>query len=391
MREKNLMKIGMITHYMPPHNGGIERVAEQLAAAYRRRRYEVRWLASHDPAGTPRREGDQIRVPCWNGLERRLQVPLPLWGPEAWREVVRLARWADVLHVHDCLYPGSTLAALCSRFMGKPLLLSQHVGVREFGSTALNLLARTAYATLGRWVLKSASRLVFVTPAAEQMVSRLFGGYPRRARTIQNGVDTARFHPAAPQERMAARDRLGLVANRPTVLFVGRLVEQKGVPLLVRVMEASPGLQFLLVGDGPLAAQIPQAEHITWLRSVDPAQIHHCYQAADCLLLPAYGEGLPLVVQEAAASGLGILIADGESYSRPLLEQGACVAAARTPPAMGESLREIAAGHRPELGDRARRYAEQHWSFPSVIGRYVALLEELVPARHGQGVPVHES
>jgi glycosyltransferase involved in cell wall biosynthesis len=389
MKDSNFMKIGMITHYMPPHNGGIERVAEQLATAYSRRQFQVRWLASREPPDAPRQEGDRIRVPCWNGLERRLQVPLPLWGPPAYREVVRLARWADVLHVHDCLYPGSVLAALCSRLLRKPLLLSQHVGLREFGSPALNLLARAAYATLGRWTLSSASLLVFVTPAAEQMVSRLFAGYPRSACTLQNGVDTDRFRPPTPAERQSARDRLGLPSNKPTFLFVGRLVEQKGVPLLVQVMAASPPLQFLLVGDGPLAAQIPRADHITWLRSVHPEQIHHCYRAADCLWLPAYGEGLPLVVQEAAACGLAILISEGESYSEPLLKQGVCMAAARTPAAMAESLREIAAGSRPELGERARRYAEAHWSFPSMIERYVALLEELLAARQGRRVPVH--
>src|ERR1700674_3602614 len=109
------MKIGLITHYMPPHMGGIERVADMLFAAYAHRGFEVRWVASRDPAESPVREGGRVRVPCWNGLEHWLLVPVARCGLSAWREVRSLARWAYLLHVHDCLYPGSSLGLAFGR------------------------------------------------------------------------------------------------------------------------------------------------------------------------------------------------------------------------------------------------------------------------------------
>jgi glycosyltransferase involved in cell wall biosynthesis len=246
------------------------------------------------------------------------------------------------------------------------------------------MLAKAAYRTLGRLVLKGASRLVFVTPSAEKLVTALLGSYPPNGCVIPNGVDTERFHPATVAERDSARARLGLPSGRPVVLFIGRLVEQKGVELLVKVMEHVSSTQFLVVGDGPLAGSLPQGSYVTWQRFVDPQQIHECYHAADCLLLPSYGEGLPLVVQEAASCGLRILISEGESYAGPLIRQQVCAAAPRTAEAMAERLREILAGNPLHRRASGRDYAEAHWSLGTMVTGYVELLEELQTRRRGR-------
>jgi glycosyltransferase involved in cell wall biosynthesis len=370
------MKIGMITHYMPPHTGGIECVAESLFTAYADRGCEVRWIASRAPAGAVPQEGGRVRVPCCNLLEDRLGVPLPLWGPVACREVKRLATWADVLHVHDCLYPGSVLAAALGPALGTPVLLSQHVGFIHYRLAALEWAERVAYATLGRWVLRRASRLVSATPAAEAYMTALLGGHPANAVPVPNGVDTVRFHPANPRERAAARERLGLEEARPVVLFVGRLVEKKGVDLVLAASRQLPEAQFLLVGDGPLAATIPKQPHLVWRPSISADSMHECYHAADCFLLPSHGEGLPLAVQEAAACGLPIVVSEGELYSGPLAELGVCITAARSPGAIAGQVREALSAAKDGQGERARGYAEAHWSIAAMADRYLSLLEE---------------
>jgi glycosyltransferase involved in cell wall biosynthesis len=377
------MKIGLITHYMPPHNGGIERVAEMLFTAYTTRGFEVRWLASRDPGDTPPREGDRIRVPCWNGLECRLGVPVPLWGPWAWAEVRRLAHWADVLHVHDCLYPGSVLAAVLGPSLGTPVLLTQHVGFIQYRAAALRIIERLAFATLGRWVLGRACRLAFATPAAEAYVSQLLGGYPGHACTIPNGVDTDRFHPASQQERQSARRTLGLLDDAPVVLFVGRLVEKKGVNLVIETSRQLRDVQFLIIGDGPLARIVPDEPNIRWYRSMSPEQIHECYHASDCFLLPSHGEGLPVAVQEAAACGLPMVVSEGEIYTGPLSDHGICFSAPRTPEALTRRVREALVGGTAEMSARARRHAESDWSLRAMATRYIALLEAAAAKREG--------
>jgi glycosyltransferase involved in cell wall biosynthesis len=218
---------------------------------------------------------------------------------------------------------------------------------------------------------------VFVTPAAEAFVTALLGGYPRNACSIPNGIDIARFRPATPAERRAARIRFELPDDRAVILFIGRLVEQKGIDLLVEVARRLSSMHFLIVGDGPLGDRIPAGPNITWRRSIDPEQVHACYHAADCLLLPSYGEGLPLVVQEAAACGLVSIISENESYSRPLIAQQICIPAARTPDAIAERLHDLLTGGTPASSSNARSYAEAHWDVGSMVSRYVMLLEGL--------------
>jgi len=198
---------------------------------------------------------------------------------------------------------------------------------------------------------------------------------------IRNGIDTERFRPATAAERRAARADLALPADPPVALFVGRLVEQKGIPLLVEVVRRLPSVHFMVIGDGPLRSVLPAAPNVTWCRRLESGCIHKAYQAADGLFLPAHGEGLPLVVQEAAACALPILISEGERYAGPLTERGVCITSPRTADAMAERLRLMLSGKLPEVGARARSYAEAEWSWCSMVTSYIALLEELKASR----------
>lgn len=122
------LRVAQVTHYMPPHIGGVELVAESLFKVYRESGLEVRWIASRVPREAPASEESRIRVACWNGLESLLSVPLPVWGWAGIRELSRLVEWADVIHVHDCLYFGSAMAVLLARRARKQVVLSQHIG-----------------------------------------------------------------------------------------------------------------------------------------------------------------------------------------------------------------------------------------------------------------------
>lgn len=369
---------------MPPHQGGIERVAEALFAAYQREALAVRWVASRVPADAPPREGARIRVPCLNTFERRLGVPVPVWGPAAWRAVRELAEWADVLHVHDCIYPGSAMAVVLAGRRGKPVLLSQHVGFVRYSRAILNTLERLAYATLGRAVLRRARYLVFATPAAEQHVRALLGGAPPRSCSIPNGIDTERFRPGAPDERRAARARLGLPPDGRVVLFAGRLVEKKGLPIVLEVSRRMPAVRFLVVGDGPLAPLLREApENVAWRREVGPDQMPACYHAADCLLLPSHGEGLPLVVQEAMACGVPAVISQGEPFARALVDDGVSVAAPPAADAVAARVAEVLAGSTASFAALARPYALARWSARTMAASYIRVLTGLVAPAGG--------
>jgi glycosyltransferase involved in cell wall biosynthesis len=371
---------------MPPHHGGIERVAETLFLGYTRAGIDVRWVASRAPTTAPARQGQRIRVSCCNAQEQLLGVPVPLWGRQGWRELSALVNWADVLHVHDCVYPGTAFAVMLARHARKPALLSQHVGFIRYRLPLLNWAETFVYATVGRWVLRHVSWLALATPAAVQHVSALLGHAPRQASVIPNGIDTTHFRPPTADERGLARRRLGLPPNTPLVLFVGRLVEKKGIDLVAAVSRRLPTVHFLIVGDGPLRRVLGErAANVTWLPTISPERMPECYFAADCLLLPSHGEGLPLVVQEAMACGLPAVISEDEPFAVELGRLDVCALAPRTVAGMAERILSVLRESAGPLGLRARVHVESEWSAEAMVQHYVKLLHRLVPL--GTGAP----
>jgi glycosyltransferase involved in cell wall biosynthesis len=375
------LRVALVTHYMPPHIGGIELVAESLFNSYRDSGLEVRWIASRIPKQAEAAEGSRIRVACWNGLESLFSVPLPVWGWGGVKELSRLVEWADVIHVHDCLYFGSALAVLFARRSGKKVVLSQHIGMVAYDSALLNGTARMAYGTLGRAVLERASLLVYCTPTAREFVEGLLGREVDGAIVIPNGIDTRRFRPPAGDERATARRGLGLGESDRVFLFVGRLVKKKGVEIFLEVARLMPRSRFLVVGDGPLASSITDDYgNLVWKRFVPPNAMQEIYKAADLLLLPSYGEGFPLSVQEAMAAGVPVAVPSGESFARILEGEAACIPVELSAPSIAQTLEGYFKN--PELlemiSENGRALVSREWSLEVMAERYRSAISSLV-------------
>ncbi len=376
------MKVGLVTSYMPPHLGGIEQIAESLFTGYASSGIEVHWVASRVPADAPPKEGNRIRVPCFNLAEDLLGIPVPVWGSTGWGEVKQLVEWADALHVLECLYVSSAIAVILAERHGKPVVVSQNVGLVRYAFPPLNWIQGAAHATLGRAVLRHASHVVLATPAAAAHVNMLFPGGLPRVSAFPIGIDTSRFHPATEHERQAARRSLGIAPEAQVAFFAGRLVEKKGVPVVLDVCQRLTDVLFVVAGDGPLRRLVTRAPaNLRWHRTVAPSRMREYYHAADCFFLPSHGEGLPLVVQEAMACGLPVVISEDEPYAEGLVTAAVCAAAPRAPDAMARQVSEILAGADPALGQRARAYAEEHWAVGTMVARYLALFESLLAAR----------
>jgi glycosyltransferase involved in cell wall biosynthesis len=128
---------------------------------------------------------------------------------------------------------------------------------------------------------------------------------------IYHGVDLNRFRESEPAQ---VTDTDGSVV----LLFVGRLVEGKGVFDLLTAFEklkTKENVSLLVVGDGPLRAEVTTraeegktAEDIHLLGYRD--DIAAVMQDADVLVLPSYREGTPRVITEGLASGLPVIATD---------------------------------------------------------------------------------
>jgi glycosyltransferase involved in cell wall biosynthesis len=245
----------------------------------------------------------------------------------------------------------------------------------------LNGIEHLANHTLGRAVLRSATHIVFCsTNAAEEFAGLLTHGGGPKSSIIPNGIDTDRFRPPTLLEREAAREDLKLPPLARVALFVGRLVEKKGVNVLVELVKQLPSHLFLIVGDGPLRTKIPaNSKNVVWLAELAPERMAVVYKAADVFVLPSHGEGLPLSVQEAMACGLPVIVSQDEQFTSTLQSEEACIATERTAEAFHRSLNTLADDHHlsTRLRARARELAVREWSLGVMTARYEHLINEL--------------
>lgn len=366
------MRILAVTHYQPPHYGGIETVAAALVERYRRGSHEVLWLSSDLPPN-PAAAGCQ-RVPAWNFLEERLGVPYPIWHARASETVQQWVQWCDAVHLHDCLYMGSVLALWHARRLGKPTLLTQHVGPVPYRSAVLRGTQQLAYATLGLWAHRRADQVVFVSRAVLDWFRRRVG-YRRAPRFVPNGVDPSIFHFGDGGVRRAARERLGLSTESPLVAFVGRFVDKKGVLIVGQVARLHPQSLFVMIGEGPIRPSAWGLPNVV----VRPFQLQTAlrdyYWAADVLLLPSTGEGFPLVVMEAMACGTPAIVSsetfaawnDGREYflvGEPTVS--AVMGLLAEPRLMTEVFRQSVSA-----------YASAHWKWDEIAAEYLQMLRGL--------------
>lgn len=308
-----------------------------------------------------------VRVPALNAIENRLGVPYPLFGPRLVRELRRELGRADVVHAHGFLYMSSVVAL---RMSPAPRVLTEHVGHVPYDSALLDRVEAAAIATIGRSSARAADALVYINDKVRDELSRLAPA--TRLERIENGVDTDRYRPPSEGERERLRAELGW-DERPRALFVGRLVAKKGVDVALAAAAAG-GFELVVAGPGRLPAGAPP--NVTALGALPPARVAELYRAADAFLLPSRGEGFPLTVQEAMASGLPVVLAEDPAYRAHL--EGAGRGAALLPPdgpAMAEAVSRLAG----DAGARAAAagHARMQFSWHRAADAHERLYEEL--------------
>jgi glycosyltransferase involved in cell wall biosynthesis/SAM-dependent methyltransferase len=342
------LRVTVVSHYALPHIGGIEVVVDREVRALRESGCRVTLVTTDigGPGGTPQyAEGVQVeRLPAWNGLERRLGIPYPFVLPSHIPRLMSLVRECDVLHVHGAIYQLSVLAILLGKAMGKRVILTEHCGPQPHASRVATAVARLGFETLGRVTTQLSDRVTSVNGRVTTFLERL-ARTRRKSLFLPNPIDLSQFHRRSPEERRAARAKLGWGDDRPKVLFVGRLTSDKGADHLLATADPRFDLVFLGPGDPATLGPLPRPG-VVYLPPRPPAQVVDVYHAADVLVLPSLREGFPLVVQEALACGLKVVTTYDPGYL-PYLPIPGLLFCGREPEAISGAIRASLVGDGP--------------------------------------------
>jgi len=163
----------------------------------------------------------------------------------------------DFIYSRAALF--SSVAVDLAKEIRRPLLLELNAPLAgeqaKYRGGALYEMALT----VERKLVTEADAVLAVSDAVRSHALSI-GADPGRVHLFPNGIDPTRFYPA--RRDNAVRERLGL-GDGPVIGFVGGLRPWHGVEslptLLARLAERHPGVQLLLVGDGPLRGEIERA------------------------------------------------------------------------------------------------------------------------------------
>lgn len=292
----------------------------------------------------------------------------------AYRPDVVLAYW---------IFPEGMGSLLAARRLGLPCVI---------GARGSDVRVRDAFSRrLTGFTLRRCDRVVTVSEELRQQAVGVYGASADRVRTIWNGCDTQRFYVRSRDEARAA---CGLAAGSwRHILFVGRVVQAKGLVELVQAFAALAGrhedLKLTIVGDGvfmpqlrELVASLQLEERVQLPGAVEPAQVADWMNAADVLCLPSHSEGYPNVLVEALACGTPVVATDVGGAREIVDDSNGIVVPLRQPEALAAALEQVLQREwsRPALSARFGR------SWTQVAEETLRVCEQAIEdRRHGRG------
>jgi len=363
------VRVVLVSPYSLSFPGGVQAQVLGLARALRRAGHESLVLAPIDDelpdTGLPGEAvvgvGRSLAVPANGSVARLALDPRQLW-----RVRRAMADFApDVMHLHEPLAPGPTWAALA--LGGAPSIGTFHRAGDVRGAAVLGPLARLAARRL--------SMRTAVSPAAADTARRLVGG---SFAIVGNGVEAARFTDAAPS-----------ATDGPTILFVGRHEQRKGLGVLLDAfarLDPHLGAVLWVAGEGPLSEGLRRAygasARVVWLGRMSDDELAARLAGADVLCAPAlHGESFGIVLVEAMLARAVVVASDIPGYAAVANGHGILVAPGDAG-ALAEALAAVVGDVRAGTGlagEQALEAAAAHaaqWSMDTVAARYLELYDQ---------------
>jgi alpha-maltose-1-phosphate synthase len=301
------------------------------------------------------------------------------------------ARGADVVHSHT--WYANLAGHLASLLYGVPHVMTVHSlePLRPWKAEQLG----------GGYALSSWCERVAVEAAAaviavsEGMRADVLAAYPaaapERIHVIRNGIDTAEY---APDPGTAVLARHGVDPSRPSVIFVGRITRQKGVPVLLRAAaRLDPGTQLVLCAGQPdtpeLAAEVTELvtglqaarSGVVWIPEMLPKrEVIQLLSHATVFACPSLYEPLGIVNLEAMACGTAVVASRTGGIPEVVADgQTGLLVPPGDPAALAMALNALVAdpGRAQALGAAGRKRAVAEFGWDTIAGQTAALYAAL--------------
>lgn len=230
-----------------------------------------------------------------------------------------------IIHAHDWLV--AYAARALKHALRLPLIATIHA--TEYGRNGgLHNDIQRHISDVEWWLTYEAWKIICCSHYMKNEVRQVFNLPEDKIEVIYNGVNPARF---AVHTMRVTRDYYA-APNEQIVFYVGRLVREKGVQVLLeaapQILARHPQAKFIIAGKGPyaeelhrLAAALGIAQKVYFTGYVDDETRNNLYSWADVAVFPSLYEPFGIVALEAMAARVPVVVADTGGLSE-IVEHG---------------------------------------------------------------------
>lgn len=274
------MKIVQLGKYFPPHYfGGIEIMAE-LSARALAPAHDVTVICHNQTNARSEERRDGYRLIRCSTQAIAFSQPISLLMGFELRRIR-----PDLIHFHA---PNFWAALMVELFCpGTPVIVTHHADVE--GRTAIKKVVLPLYQRIVR-----RAKSILVNSLKNIKHSKDLPDHLNRAVAIPYGANAHDFAPGPDRIAAAAAAKREQFGDKVVVGFLGRFVWYKGVPVLLEAIAKVPDVRLLIVGDGPLKAELLKktqelqiSDRVHFAGSVSHEEKLKCLHMMDMLVLPS--------------------------------------------------------------------------------------------------------
>ncbi len=320
------MRIMIVTDQYPPMVGGVPKVTHNLATDFARRGHNVVVVAPSYGTRDVHRIEDEVHIYRFSSFEWptyvELRIPFLPFLP-----LRRLLKQFDpeIIHIHSPVVMGNIAQILGGGFR-KPVIATNHYMPTNIGRSLSSdpILGKSFQNVWYSYLVHFCNRCEYVTAPTITALNLLYKhGLRAPARAISNGIDLTRYTPGQPDEE--ARQRFQLPADRPLILSVNRLSQEKRIDVLIdAAAKLHEQAHIVITSTGPAEAELRAQvkalnlqDRVTFSGFVSDEDLISLYHLAHIFAIPSQADLQSLATMEAMAVGLPVVAAD--AYALPEL------------------------------------------------------------------------
>jgi glycogen synthase len=385
------MKVCLVNALFYPFSGGVEKHMLELSRELVKQGVDVTIVTARIEGTQAYEEMDGVRVhrvPCMSLKVPGFYPPPMIFSPFFMRHLKKLddENEFDIIHLQNRFFVDFDMAALYARLKKKPFMMTIH-NARPLGISLPITVFGSAYDWLiGRWPFAMADRIIAVSEWVKSDIAR-YHIDEKKIIPVHNGINVSSFKPSAATN---VRKQFGI--DGPMLLFVGRMITQKGVPYLLDAMPLvllkHPDAKLLLVGRGSAldglknkVSAMGLEKSVIFSGYLTEEMLKEAYGTCDLFVLPSVWEVLPIAILEAMSSSKPVVCTSAGGNAE-LVKDGlnGYVVPVRSPEALAYGINALLDD--PEkmkaMGRAGRRRSEDEFDWKLIAAKTRQVYEDLL-------------